>query len=413
MYNINVMDLLTTLKSTLQKITPFKKVVVGVSGGADSVVLAHALKKLGYEIIIAHLNHNLRGAQSDADEKFVKDLAKKWGVLYVVKNGFIPKEGNLENNARKVRYAFMEDVRKKYKADCVAIAHHLDDQVETILMHMVRGSGLRGQVGIKYEKDKLIRPMLDVKRSEVLAYAKENGLDYRTDKSNNDLSYNRNFWRHLVIPYLKNKMPDLYGKIRNINEKASTRLKNVSRKAEDWMKKYFVNDGFKRAQFNRLAEHIGVEILIQILGAKDLYGTSLKRLINFIKFGQSGKKVKVKDKIFFIEHDEILVRDSSFPAPKLPKSKITVNGIKWGEITIKSKYGHPLYVRQWQEGDKFQPKGMKGTKTVQNFLMDKKIPKSKRSQIPIIVNEKDDIMAIGDLRLAKGAEDLKNDLIIV
>ena len=462
------MNVISKLKSTLQKITPFKKVVVGVSGGADSVVLAYALKKLGYEIIIAHLNHHLRGAESDADEKFVKSFSKDLGVLYVVKKGFIPKEGNLENNARKVRYAFLEDVRQKYKADCVAVAHHLDDQIETVLMHMVRGSGLRGQIGIKYQKERLIRPMLDITRSEVLDYAKENGLDYRTDRSNNDLSYERNFWRHLVIPYLKQPLPqrtfskvrggrppsrtlesirygdgiDLYKKIKEINEKANTRLKNVSKKADDWIKKYIINSvgdpmgapvgapvgapigvpkehqsehqsgmSFKRAQFNRLAEHIKVEILIQILGAKDLYGASLGRLMDFIKFGQSGRKLEVKDKTFFIEHDEILVRDSLFTAPELPKTKITVKGIKWGKITIKSKYGKPLYVRQWHDGDKFQPKGMKGTKTVQNFFVDKKIPKSQRDQIPIIVNEKDDIMAIGDMRLAKGAEDLKNDLI--
>jgi tRNA(Ile)-lysidine synthase len=409
---VNKKQMLThQIQKSLKKITSFKKVVVGVSGGADSVVLAHALKKLGYEIIVAHLNHHLRGANSNEDEKFVKDLAKEWGVLYAVKQGFVPKEGNLENNARKIRYAFLEDVREKYQADCIAVAHHLDDQIETILMHMVRGSGLRGQIGIKYEKDKLIRPMLDVKRCEVLAYAEENKLDYRTDESNTDLSFNRNFWRHLVIPYLKNKMPDLYEKIREINEKASTRLKNVSKKADDWMKKYIVNASFKKAQFNRLEEHTKVEILIQILGAKDLYGTSLGRLVDFIKFGQSGRKLKVKDKTFFIEHDEILIRDKSSEVTELPKTKITVKGIRWGKITIKSKYGRPLYVRQWQSGDKFQPKGMSGTKTVQNFFVDKKIPKSKRGEIPIIVNEKDDIMAIGDLRLAKGAEELKNYLI--
>lgn len=406
------MELLKTLKSTLQKITPFKKVIIGVSGGADSVVLAHALKQLGYEIIIAHLNHQLRGEESDKDEKFVKNLAKKWKVFYEVKKCFIPKKGNLENNARQIRYDFFEDVRKKYNADCIATAHHLDDQIETVLMHMVRGSGLRGQIGIKYQKEGLIRPMLDVKRCEVLSYIKENGLDYRTDESNNDLSYNRNFWRHLVIPYMKNKMPDIYEKIKDINKKANIRLKNVSKKADDWIKRYLVNNGFKRAQFNRLAEHIRIEILIQMLGAKDLYGASLSRLVDFINFGQSGKKLEVKDKVFFIEHDEILVSDKSFKNPELPKSKITVNGIKWGKITIKSKYGQPLYVRQWHPGDKFQPKGMSGTKTVQNFFVDKKIPKSKRSQIPIIVNEKDDIMAIGDLRLAKGSEDLKKDLSI-
>jgi tRNA(Ile)-lysidine synthase len=407
------MDILKTLKSTLKKIPPFKRVVVGVSGGADSVVLAHALKKLGYEIIIAHLNHQLRGADSDADEKFVKDLAKNWGVSYATEKRLIPKTDNLENNAREIRYAFLKDIRQKYKADYAAVAHHLDDQIETVLMHMARGSGLRGQIGIKYQKDRLVRPMLCITRREILNYAEENGLKYRTDESNNDLSYNRNFWRHLVIPYLKNKIPDLCEKIKDINKKADIRLENVFKKADSWTKKYLIDGSFKRAQFNGLTDNIKAEILIHILGAKDLYATSLGRLMDFIKSGQSGKKIEVKDKVFFIEHGSVLVRDKLFELPKLPKAKITVKGVKWGAVTIKSKYGQPLYARQWQPGDKFRPKGMNGTKTLQDFFTDEKIPRSRRYQIPIIVNKKGDIMAIGDLRLAEGAENLKNDLYIV
>jgi tRNA(Ile)-lysidine synthase len=405
--------LIRNIQKGLRRIKPFKRVVVGCSGGADSVVLAHALKKLGYEIVIAHLNHQLRGTESDADEKFVKDLAKNWGVSYATEKRPIPKTDNLENNAREIRYAFLEDIRQKYKADYIAVAHHLDDQIETVLMHMARGSGLRGQIGIKYQKDRLVRPMLNVTRSEILDYAKKNGLKYRTDESNNDLSFDRNLWRHLVIPYLSNTIKGLGLKIKDINKKADVRLENVSKKADSWIKKYLIDDSFKRAQFNGLADDIKAEILIQILGAKDLYATSLGRLMDFIKSGQSGKKLEVKDKVFFIEHDNIFVREKSFELLKLPKAKITVKGVKWGAVTIKSKYGQPLYARQWQPGDKFRPKGMNGTKSVQDFFTDEKIPRSRRYQIPIIVNKKGDIMAIGDLRLAEGAENLKNDLYIV
>ncbi|MBU0727498.1 tRNA lysidine(34) synthetase TilS [Patescibacteria group bacterium] len=405
------MSLTKTIKSSLKKVSPFKKVVVGMSGGADSTVLMHILIKLGYEVIIAHLNHSLRGEASDGDEKFVKDLGKKLNIPYVTKKSFIPKEGNLENNARNIRYDFLESVRKKYKADVIATGHHLDDQVETFLMHMVRGSGLRGQIGIKYHKEKIIRPMLDIKRSEILSYAKENDIKYRTDESNNDLSYDRNFWRHLVIPYLKKENTNLYEKVQDINETAHTRLKNVSDKAKKWVDKYFVGNSFERGELNRLPDHVKAEIFIQILGAKDLYGKTINRLIDFVKFGTSGKKVEVKGKTFQLQHTSVLVHEG-MTTPTLPKSKITLTGIKWGKITIKSKYGKPLYVRQWQEGDKFQPKGMKGTKSVQNFFVDKKIPKSKRHEIPIIVDENDDIMAVADMRVANKAGDLKKDITI-
>lgn len=401
---------LRQVQTSLENVAPFKKVIIGMSGGADSTVLTHILIKLGYEVVLAHLNHGLRGEASDGDENFVKDLGKNLNISYVTKKAFIPKEGNLENNARNIRYDFLEEVRKKYNADVIATGHHLDDQVETFLMHMVRGSGLRGQVGIKYSKENIIRPMLDVKRSDILTYAKENNIFYRTDESNNDLSYNRNFWRHLVIPYLKKDTHDLYEKVQEINEKAQTRLKNVSKKAEKWIEKYLINNSFKKGDINRLEDHIKAEIFIQILGAKDLYGTTINRLVDFVKFGTSGKKLEVKGKTFVVEHNSILVCDSPLETPKLPRSKITIKGIKWGKWTIKSKYGKELYVRQWKEGDKFQPKGMKGTKKVQNLFVDKKVPKSKRHEMPIIVNENDDIMAVGKLRVAEGADDLRKDL---
>jgi tRNA(Ile)-lysidine synthase len=421
LYNAYAMHLLKTIKSALRKIRPFRRVVIGVSGGADSVALAHALKTLGYEIIIAHLNHRLRGAESDADEKFVKDMAKSMGVVCVTKKSLIPESGNLENNARDIRYAFLEEVRKKYKADHVATAHHMDDQVETVLMHMARGSGLRGQIGIKYQNGRLIRPMLDVKRTEILDYAGKNCLEYRTDESNSDLSLDRNLWRHLVIPYLGNEMPGFYKKIKNIGRRADSRLKNISDKADKWIKKYFTGDSavtsseecsFRRAQFSKLADDVKAEILIRILGAKDLYGASLNRLMEFIQSGKSGRKLEIKNRMFFIEHDSVLIRGKSFKIPELPKMRITVSGIKWGEITIKSGYGQALYARQWRAGDRFRPAGMSGTKTLQDFFTDKKIPWSRRSRIPVIVDKNDNIMAVGDMRLADGADDLKKYLSI-
>ena len=400
------MDFIKKLKFGLEKISPFKKAVVAVSAGADSVVLAFALKKLGYDIVIAHLNHQLRGEESDRDEEFVKKLAKDWGVKCETKKVRIEKTGNLENNARTTRYDFLEEAREKYKADFIAVAHHLDDQIETILMHMARGAGLRGQIGMEYRSGVIVRPFLGIKRQEILNYAVEQELRYRTDSSNGDLSYDRNFWRHLVIPYLKNQMPGLGGKIQKISECANKKLTAISKKAGDWVSEYFIDNQFSRDKFNNLSDEIKSEILIRILGANDLYAKELNMLSDFIKTAQSGRRMTVKNLTFFIEHENVLVCQGQ-KTEVLPKSKITMKGIKWGDWSIRSTSSDNLFARQWKPGDRFTPSGMKGSKKLQDFFTDSKIPLHKRKQIPIIVNEKGDIIAVGNLRRSESGKNLK------
>jgi len=403
------MNIIKSTQSILKKIPPFRRVVIGVSGGADSTVLAHMLKDLGYDITIAHLNHQLRGKESDKDEVFVNELAKKWGVGYICERVKIPTTGNLENNARKIRYEFFEKVRQEYEADFIAVAHHFDDQIETILMHIARGAGLRGQIGMGFRSDSLIRPLLDVRRKDIEKYAKDNSLDFRTDETNFDLDYERNYWRHKLIPSMNSK--DLEAEIRSISANAKKKLDVVSKKAEKWLNINLIDEKFDKDQFNKLSDDIKSEVLIQILGADDLYEKSISRLIEFISDGHSGRGVKVKNMTFSIEHSHVLVHQYDNADIDLPKAKITIDGIKWGKWIIKSK-ANDLYVRQWQKGDRFRPSGMKGSKKLQDFFVDKKIPLHQRKQIPIIVDKKDDIIAIGDLRIAEGAEYIKNDLII-
>ncbi|QQR83241.1 tRNA lysidine(34) synthetase TilS [Candidatus Peregrinibacteria bacterium] len=147
------------MQQLLEQLGPIRRLVVGVSGGVDSVVLAHQLHALGYELIIAHLNHGLRGEASDADALFVRQFAKELNVPCVIDRQAISLIGNVEQNARTVRYRFLEDVRKQMKADLIAVAHHLDDPIETVLMHLLRGAGLRGARGMLVQQERLIRPL--------------------------------------------------------------------------------------------------------------------------------------------------------------------------------------------------------------------------------------------------------------
>jgi tRNA(Ile)-lysidine synthase len=183
------------------------KIVVAVSGGPDSVCLLDALnqlkKKYALELIVAHINYNLRGKDSVADEEFVRKLAEKYGLEAVVLRPKIKSQKNLENNLRDIRYAFFEKVRKENGYDYIAVGHNLDDQAETFLQRLIRGAGMAGLRGMQFKNGKIIRPLLGFSRQEILEYLKQRQLKYRIDKTNQEDIFLRNRIRHQLIPYLE------------------------------------------------------------------------------------------------------------------------------------------------------------------------------------------------------------------
>lgn len=389
-------ELKSKVKSALKPLPPFKKVVVGLSGGMDSVVLTHVLKSLGYEVIACHLNHQLRGEEAERDEAFVIELAKKWSLPYVTKKAIIPEDKNIENSARHLRYSFLESEREAYQADMIAVGHHFDDQIETILMHEQRGSGLRGRRGMRVLKGKILRPFIDIPRREIMAYMTEHQLDYITDSSNLDMNFERNRLRQEVVPELR-KIPGFEEKMRQISSEAGQKLDLLEQEKTTWEEKYMAGNRLNRLAFNKLDTDLKVEILLDLLGQEDIYRTTLNRLMSFMASGKTGKEIKVKALTFVIEYDTVTWH---LGAPKKLSKKPIEGEAQWGEYTIKVSNIKPLYVRSWKHGDHFQPSGMKGTKKLQDFFTDEKIPKYSRKQIPIIVDEQDAIICIGDLRFS-------------
>jgi len=195
--------------------------VIAVSGGPDSVALAHicvALQRQShlYRFVVAHLNHQLRGPDSDADEAFVANLPTSWNILWLsvrtqridVASFHEKPSNNLEETARQVRYQWLAGIAREYGAGWVATGHSADDQAETVLHHFLRGSGLQGLAGMAerrpLESDvDLVRPLLAIRRAEVMAYLQENHLSYCRDVSNEDLSFTRNLIRHKLMPILE------------------------------------------------------------------------------------------------------------------------------------------------------------------------------------------------------------------
>lgn len=401
-------DLKSKVKSALKPLPSFKKVVVGLSGGMDSVVLTHVLKSLGYEVIVAHLNHQLRGPEADRDEAFVVELAKKWNLPYVCKKAVIPEDKNIENSARHLRYSFLEAEREAYKADIIAVGHHFDDQMETVIMHQKRGSGLRGRRGMQLLKGKILRPFIDIPRREIAAYATKHKLEYVMDSSNLDISLERNKLREELIPELR-KIPGFEERMREISREAAIKLDCMATEIKYWKEKYIAGGRLNRVAFNELDTDMKVEILLEILGQEDVYRSTLNRLISFISSGKTGKEIKIKALTFVIEYDT--VRWYREVPKKLEKQPIDGEAL-WGNYTIKVSKIKPLYVRSWKAGDRFQPAGMKGTKKLQDFFVDQKIPKYSRKQIPVIVDDQDAIICIGNLRFSEKHKHLKDKISI-
>lgn len=257
-----------------------KTVVVGLSGGPDSVFLYHVLQQLkprkNFHVIAAHINHQLRPAASQ-DEKFVKKLVANFDDTFASQSSDIKalskkNKAGLEETGRKIRYDFFKKLAAKHKASLILTAHHADDNLETIVMNLTRGASLKGLTGIR-ESDQidknitLLRPLLDISKSQIIAYLKFNKIPYRTDQSNFDTDFTRNFIRHKVIPQLKKINPNLSNSL----SKNTTNLRLIddfiTTTAQKWIEKSALNqqkNRFPLKTFQRLHPALQQEILCQL-----------------------------------------------------------------------------------------------------------------------------------------------------
>lgn len=218
-------NLIKTIQNTAfqdQLFAKNSKILVAVSGGPDSTCLLDVFSKLqkkyDLELSIAHVNYHLRGHDSDRDEEFVKKLAEKYKLSLDILDAEIGEKDRSEEKLRSVRYDFFEKVREGNKFELIAVAHNADDQAETVLMRLIRGTGLNGLSAMSAKNRKIIRPLLEISRQEIVAYLKENKLKYRIDKTNKQSIYLRNKIRNELIPYLeKNFNP----KIREVLAKSA------------------------------------------------------------------------------------------------------------------------------------------------------------------------------------------------
>lgn len=253
------------------------KIVVGVSGGPDSVCLLNILyrlkNKFNLKLVVAHVNYGMRAKNADKDEQLVKKLASNMGLKFKTLHHASFKESiaasNVEEQFRNIRYDFFHKILREEKADSIAVAHTRNDQAETILMFFLRGAGLRGLSGMKYKQNNVIRPLLDICRSDILAYLKQNKLNFRMDITNEDISYTRNKIRHKLIPYLNKEFnPNLI----------STLVKNAEVIRDD----YEFIDQATRVIYQVLAESKKSKIKLDLKKFLGLYSGLQRSIIRLL-----------------------------------------------------------------------------------------------------------------------------------
>jgi len=395
-----------------------KKILVACSGGLDSVVLATLLQESNYEIGLAHCNFSLRGNESDGDEEFVVDLAEKWNVpvfteTFDTKKYAADRKQSTQMAARELRYLWFDEVRKDFGYDYIVTAHHADDDLETFLINISRGTGLKGLTGIPQINEYIIRPLLPFQRKDILDFAKENKLFWREDSSNKKTDYLRNKLRIEVIPQLKETSKDFLAAFQKTQEHL-----NESRKlVEDYMALVFnlaVTENFDgySIHIDKLKELPNTSALLYELLSP--FGFSDFIALNGLIESQSGKKIfsethlLLKDRnVLILKELSAIEKQESFLIPKgkeaieIPISLrfAEVSELKKGDenqVFIDSeKLEYPLILRKWENGDVFQPFGMKGKKKLSKFFKDEKLSLIAKENVWLLCSGQNIIWIVG------------------
>jgi tRNA(Ile)-lysidine synthase len=384
-----------------QLIDPDDKILLTVSGGIDSMTMLHLFKECGFDIVIAHCNFCLRGAESDGDQELVECYAHINHIpLHINRFDTLAyadaKKISIQMAARDLRYNWFEKLATENKYNKIATAHNANDVIETFLINLTRGTGIHGLTGISVKNKNIIRPLLFATRNDIVAYSKECDINYREDSSNSETKYLRNAIRHKIIPQFEKLNPAF---LKNITHTASILqdAENIFNKSIDDLKKLVINEKEKFIQFNiaeLIAQKITPAILYEIIAP---YGFSFDTAMRMLKhitnqpgatyFSKTHKVVKDRNNYILYpleENDceEYTIQESAikFEGPVNLKIK-RIKADKHFELKRNKEVANfdaeklifPLKLRRWQHGDFFFPFGMRGKKKISDYFNDQKI----------------------------------------
>lgn len=401
------------------------KILLAVSGGKDSVLMAQLFKLAGYQFSIAHCNFNLRSDESQRDESFVKLLAAMLSVPFYVKHFDTKTYANEQHistqmAARDLRYQWFEELRATENYAYIAVAHHQNDSIETLLLNLTRGTGISGMHGILPKRDHIIRPMLFLSRLQIDEIVKENNIDYVEDSSNEKVKYARNKIRLNVIPQLQEINPSLEETFaQNIARFAATEEVLAQVVAETREKIVRSENGNFYLSISKIDQLKPQSLLLfELLKPFHFSATVVEDLIESLS-KQSGTSFYSPTHRATINRNDLLVspiNEQNIEAHYLMHStdqSITISGLKISSFNTESrlveanankafvdadKLIYPLIVRFKQNGDKFMPLGMRNYKKLSDFLIDSKVPLPEKDKIPLLVNGNGEIIWVAGLR---------------
>ncbi|MFC1534165.1 tRNA lysidine(34) synthetase TilS [Thermodesulfobacteriota bacterium] len=430
-----IRDTIKRIKYTMSQYgmaDPGDVVIIAVSGGPDSICLLDVLNELSDELdirlVVAHYNHGLRKAEDESETRLVQHIAESMELPFETGKASLLKKdtASMEEKAREARYTFLETVREKFNAQKIAVGHNLNDQAETVLMRLLRGSGPSGLAGIPPVRDKrIIRPLIEIKREEIMTYLTARELPYAVDSSNTDTRYLRNRIRLELLPLMLDYQPRLIERLGRLSVILRDEDSYMELQAADWVKKEVEQDSddlisFPISSFNKLHGSIRNRITRHLLKK---IGKNLRRIdYNHIRSASGLSECgnpqamidlpngitlkKLYDRLLFTlkaeqevshEFNYVIEGPGTIHMEHIGRI-ITLEELKGGmdpdTDTSKStayldgdKLRHPLVVRNFRPGDRFIPLGMKGHKKVKDFYIDLKIPSETRASTPILTSQ--------------------------
>lgn len=400
-----------------------ERVLVAVSGGADSVALLHLFISAKFDCVVAHCNFSLRGEESDGDEAFVRNLCNNFNVpLRVIKFDTIEYASHnklsIEMAARELRYKWFEELLTHENLTLLAIGHHGNDAMETFFLNLARGTGLKGLTGISWRRDYIIRPLLFARSSDIVSYCQANGLAFRTDSTNSDTKILRNKIRHMIIPSFLEINPSFFQTMQSNMELIKEVYDMFSAEAERFKEQFVVeDDGTVLIPVSVVKDHPQRKsLLFEVLRNYGFNGPVIDEIVRGLdgipgRQYFSGSYRMVRDRYnlilvrrdpdindrFYIQSGELLVRDPLSLKIKLfnrtPDFRFSTNNtVAHFDADL---IDFPLEIRHWYKGDQFQPLGMKKFKKLSDFFIDEKYSLISKEQSWLLISNDDIVWIIG------------------
>jgi tRNA(Ile)-lysidine synthase len=402
------------------------KIIAAVSGGMDSVLMAHLLHAAGHDFVIAHCNFQLRGDEAQRDQSFCQQLAADFSapfhtINFDTKGYAATHKISIQMAARDMRYAWFEELRLQLGFDVIALAHHQNDTIETILLNLTRGTGIAGLHGIRPKVGNLVRPLLFLSREEVVAIVKAEKIGYVEDSSNALVKYARNKIRHEVVPKLKELNPNLENTFQEHLQHFAELEELLEMQLEDLRSRLFIKHQQEIHMPIAELQKLKPQQLL-IFGLLKPFGfnvTSVNDLIDSLD-KHAGRKFEALNWNLILDRDKVIIS----PVKAEENRSVTINEhdeqIRFGynQFSISNTIApyeivnnpsiaavddallsYPLSIRSWQQGDYFYPLGMKTRKKLSDFFIGQKVPLHRKDQVPVLVNGNGDIIWIAGFRV--------------